>query len=736
VTVTRDGSVENSRLAGVAAHSFGVEQTPGSELHSEEVETLIDASQCDFGGRLRPRADEPNGWADLVDLANERLALVYQRLSTHEQVKRHIWSQEAQDALVDLARADGYPDDLIYVERRDLGISGTKGREEREGLAYLIQQVEAGLIEAVYVVHISRLYRDQTLINALALGELFKEHGVIIVTPQMRLNLRDKMHMRLYRMEVERAADELELMAGRLLGARDLKAKAGFYGGESLPPGYILDARKELSDGESNSKHHSYRVYEPHAEVVRTIFEQLTMQGMTPMQVARYCKRCGIAFSRFPPELDIPANRKSFINTKTNENGWVVTVGRVRSIARNPAYIGWRVWGGEVVNRDAFPPIVDEATFWVVQERFDDRRVSRPKQERDPLPLAGLLYCGNHDVSRRMWYTNRSTGNSLYQCCDYVTQAYCVNIASKFLDGPIGEAVISQIAFPGLAEKILNRLTSEYEQAREQAASYHREMKRLESEIENLRGNLAGGILSADQLQWIDQQIQERLARIRELADLESKPIGAAVGRSVPGQADIELVRSFLENLSDNWAHQSNGLKNAFLRLLLDEVVIWHDGLEIRVKLFWKVGLEQELLIHCPLSRRNQRWTDAELEMLQKCYEGATVEELMMLFPGRSQDSIRSRARRMGLARKDKAGKRRRGSAYFYTEEEDQLVRKYYAGEIDLEEVLISTGRTMDSIRQRAKALGLDRRQSQATWEWINSGNIGMGSPSIPTARR
>ncbi len=680
-------------------------------------QTLSDDARHTFGGRLRPKA-KPMNWENLVDLPNERLAFVYQRLSSHEQVKRHIWSQEAQNALVDLARDDGYPDELIYVEQRDLGISGTKGREDRPGLAYLIQQIEVGLVETIYVVHISRLHRDQTLINALSLGELLKEHGVIIVTPQMRLNLRDKMHMRMYRMEVERAADELELMAARLLGARDLKAKAGRYGGESLPTGYILDEKKKLPNGEDNPNYHSYQIHEPHAEIVRAMFERLTMPGMTPTQVARWCRRCGIVFPFFPPELDTPANRKTFLNTKTNGSGWLVTVGRMRSIARNPAYIGWRLWSGEVVDRDVFSPIVDEATFWRVQEQFTTGQKVCPKSDNDPLPLSGLLYCGNHDIPCQMTYANRiPAGQSLYQCFDADLQLSCANITGYILDGPISEAIISQVALPELAEEVLGKLTDEYGQAKEQAASYRREARRLDAEVENLRGNLTAGILSADQLGWIDQQVQERMARIRELADLESKPIGAAVGRPVPGRADIELVKDFLANLGEKWERQPNGLKNAFMRLLLDKVIIWPEPMQIKVRLFWRVGLEQELLIHRHCNGMRRVWSGAELGILRAHFETATRGELTAMLPGRSWRGIIGRGKRFGLSRAHHAGNPGQKAAPFFTPEEDNMVRRYSAGEIGLDEAL-STGRTLESIRKRAMRLGLKR---QLTWEWAGN---------------
>ena len=76
---------------------------------------MMNSTQYNFGGRLRPRQEEPTSWADLVDLPNERIAFVYQRLSSHEQVKKSIYSLKAQDALVDLAQEDGYLEELSWV---------------------------------------------------------------------------------------------------------------------------------------------------------------------------------------------------------------------------------------------------------------------------------------------------------------------------------------------------------------------------------------------------------------------------------------------------------------------------------------------------------------------------------------------------------------------------------------------------------------------------------------------
>jgi Resolvase, N terminal domain len=92
--------------------------------------------------RLKPVV-APLEPGDLVHLPLLRKALIYQRLSTHEQRKKSLWSLEMQEALLEQAKVDGYRDDQIVVERRDLGISGTKGKEARPGLAALIQAIEA-----------------------------------------------------------------------------------------------------------------------------------------------------------------------------------------------------------------------------------------------------------------------------------------------------------------------------------------------------------------------------------------------------------------------------------------------------------------------------------------------------------------------------------------------------------------------------------------------------------------
>ncbi len=267
-----------------------------------------------------------------------------------------------------------------------------------------------------------------------------------------------------------------------------------------------------------------------------------------------------------------------------------------------------------------------------------------------------------------------------------------------------------------LAEKTLSKWADEYEAAKEQAASYRREMKRLETEVENLRGNLAMGVLPPSELQILGQQIQERLARIKELSDLECQPIGEVVGHPIPGQATVETVRAFLENLADKWPTMPNGLKNAVLRLLLDKVIVWPEPPTTRVKLVWRYGDDDELLIHRSLKGTWKRWTDDELEIMREHYESAKPDELVAMLPGRTLYAIRRKGKHLGLSRTNA----RKGRAY--TPDEDELIRRYYAGEISQDEVM-STGRNMISIKSRANKLKLGGRARGKTWDWVDDEN-------------
>ena len=690
-----------------------------------------------FGGRIRPKQGSE---APSVQLLCERTAFVYQRLSTTEQKQNSRYSLERQDDLERMAQQDGYRASLtpsqieelrkapdypgyylngqIIVETRDLGISGTKGREERKGLAHLVDLIEQDRVESVYVIEISRISRDQTLITGLQFGELCREHNVIIVTPSMRLNLRDEMHMRMYRYEIDRAAEELKSIRARLHGAKVMKARHGYHVGSSLPPGYVIDRDEYLPDGSLNPNFQKYKIYEPHAEVVRTIFRLLAEPGAYMRGVALECQRRGIAFSRLPDDLlKLKSNAASFANTIPNADGsYPITVRRLMSIVSNPAYIGWFVWSGEVISKNNHPPIIDEETFWAVQKKRHWTGFHH-EEHYDPLPLAGLLYCAHHQPPYRMVYDNHANRQRAeYHCRDEDVQDPCIHLSAYIIDDPISELVIQQCSFPGYTDQVLQQLTDEHEEAKQKVAANKREFQRIVDEIDNLKANLSR-TRTPEQVDMLLELIDKKMKEKERLTSMDSQPIGRILSA-----AEVRTVREFLTNLETGWAEMPDRVKNSFLNLVLERIDIRHDKATITAIVTWRTGLQQVIRIQRPFVDTRQRWTEEELTILRTHYPSMPQNELSALLGGRDWKTIRRYASLIGLHRCIEARKRSIPQGP-YTEEEDQLIRDFCSYRLTWQELVTRLPhRTYDSIWARSYKLGLRRMRRIATWTLITNG--------------
>jgi DNA invertase Pin-like site-specific DNA recombinase len=126
-------------------------------------------------------------------------AFIYTRLSSKEQAGERKASIREIAKLVVLAKKDGYktgldPDRVekwlesiesgeqvnqviedgdVVVDYRDIGLSGSLGKDRRPGLGHLWQCVESGEIGTVYTPGMTRLTRDGVLGDKLL--RLFKE---------------------------------------------------------------------------------------------------------------------------------------------------------------------------------------------------------------------------------------------------------------------------------------------------------------------------------------------------------------------------------------------------------------------------------------------------------------------------------------------------------------------------------------------------------------------------------
>lgn len=89
----------------------------------------------------------------------ERLAVVYVRQSTVQQVQRHQESTQVQYSLVEHAQRMGWPRERILVIDDDLGLSGASA-ELRHGFQRLLSEVALDHVGAIFGVEMSRLARS------------------------------------------------------------------------------------------------------------------------------------------------------------------------------------------------------------------------------------------------------------------------------------------------------------------------------------------------------------------------------------------------------------------------------------------------------------------------------------------------------------------------------------------------------------------------------------------------
>ena len=90
---------------------------------------------------------------------HERLAVVYIRQSTPQQIERHQESTRLQYALVERAMHLGWPRERIVVIDDDLGRTG-KTVEGRIGFQRLVAEVSLGNVGLVLGIEMSRLARS------------------------------------------------------------------------------------------------------------------------------------------------------------------------------------------------------------------------------------------------------------------------------------------------------------------------------------------------------------------------------------------------------------------------------------------------------------------------------------------------------------------------------------------------------------------------------------------------
>ncbi len=345
-------------------------------------------------------------------MRNEKITPLYERLSRDDELQGESNSISNQKQMLeDFARRNGLPNPTHFT---DDGISGT--RFDRPGFLAMMEEVEAGRVEAIVIKDMSRLGRDYLKVGQVM--EVLRQRGVRLIAINDGVDsLKGDDDFTPFRniMNEFYARDT----SRKIRSVFKSKGMSGKHLTGTVIYGYLWDEKR---------KH--WLVDEEAAEVVRRIFS-LTLEGYGPYQIA-----CKLSADR----IEIPVVHLARFNEGVNRSkpvkdpyGWGSST--IVNILKKREYLGHTInfktrkhfkdKKSHYVSEDEWTifentheAIIDQQTFDLVQKiRSNVRRY--PNGWGEAAPLTGLLYCADCGGKMYVHRTNNGRRISQYTCSNY-----------------------------------------------------------------------------------------------------------------------------------------------------------------------------------------------------------------------------------------------------------------------------------------------------------------------------
>ena len=345
-------------------------------------------------------------------MRNEKITPLYERLSRDDELQGESNSISNQKQMLeDFARRNGLPNPTHFT---DDGISGT--RFDRPGFLAMMEEVEAGRVEAIVIKDMSRLGRDYLKVGQVM--EVLRQRGVRLIAINDGVDsLKGDDDFTPFRniMNEFYARDT----SRKIRSVFKSKGMSGKHLTGTVIYGYLWDENRE-----------HWLVDEEASEVVRRIFS-LTLEGYGPYQIA-----CKLSADR----IEIPVVHLARFNEGVNRSkpvkdpyGWGSST--IVNILKKREYLGHTInfktrkhfkdKKSHYVSEDEWTifentheAIIDQQTFDLAQKiRSNVRRY--PNGWGEAAPLTGLLYCADCGGKMYVHRTNNGKRISQYTCSNY-----------------------------------------------------------------------------------------------------------------------------------------------------------------------------------------------------------------------------------------------------------------------------------------------------------------------------
>jgi DNA invertase Pin-like site-specific DNA recombinase len=554
-----------------------------------------------------------------------KLAYVYVRQSSLNQVIHHAESTDLQYGLVDRAVQLGWPKERVQVIDEDLGKSAASA-EDRSGFQTLMAEIGLGRVGIVLSMDASRLSRKNT--DWYRLLELCSLFGTLIADGESLHDPRiyaDRLLLGLTGMMSEA---ELHQIKTRMHAGALNKAERGELS-QPLPAGLLRTRTQEV-------------IWNPDEEVQCRIL--LVFQKFKELRSAN-------AVQRYLQKENLNLPSRPLQGPAPHEVVWQkARYSTVLAILKNPAYAGVYVYGQStrdparhkpghsgsgivhrpiedwpIVLQGVYPAYItweeylaNQQQLQANQNRYHAGKPGAPRKGQ--ALLQGILLCGQCGTRMRLRYSGPRGQFPVYRCQydrEHQQQRYCQEVRALGLDEEI-----ERILLAALAPDQIKMALASLEQIEQEQASLSRQwqlrLERTRYETERARRQYS---LVEPENRLVARSLERSWEqKLRDTEKVECEYQDWLVQHRLEiTPADRQEILSLGENLPKLWnsASTTPADRKHIVRLLIRDVVVDPDRVKGKVwfQINWQTGAISE---HCYIRRVQNYANYPDLERLEQ----------------------------------------------------------------------------------------------------------------------